>query len=75
MVQQNSHFSTQYPSLGFVTAQEIQNMTNNKKKTEVKPWLGRLPAPSKKRCFRWRRYLYWAVKDPVTARKKKNDIL
>ena len=32
MVQQNSHFGTQYPSLGFVTAQEIQNMTNNKKK-------------------------------------------
>ena len=34
MVQQNFHFSTQaqYPSLGFVTAQEIQNTTNNKKK-------------------------------------------
>ena len=30
MVQQNFHFSTQaqYPSLGFVTAQEIQNTTN-----------------------------------------------
>ena len=48
MVQQNFHFSTQaqYPSLGFVTAQEIQNTTNNKKKTEAKPWVGRLPAPS-----------------------------
>ena len=35
MVQQNFLFSTQaqYPSLGFVTAQEIQNTTNNKKKT------------------------------------------
>ena len=34
MVQQNFHFSTQaqYPSLGFVTAQEIQNTTNNNKK-------------------------------------------
>ena len=34
MVQQNFHFSTQaqYPSLGFVTVQEIQNTTNNKKK-------------------------------------------
>ena len=34
MVQQNFYFSTQaqYPSLGFVTAQEIQNTTNNKKK-------------------------------------------
>ena len=34
MVQQNFHFSTQaqYPSLGFVTAQEIKNTTNNKKK-------------------------------------------
>ena len=34
MVQRNFHFSTQaqYPSLGFVTAQEIQNTTNNKKK-------------------------------------------
>ena len=34
MVQQNFHFSTQaqYPSLGFVTAQEIHNTTNNKKK-------------------------------------------
>ena len=33
-VQQNFHFSTQaqYPSLGFVTVQEIQNTTNNKKK-------------------------------------------
>ena len=33
MVQQNFHFSTQaqYPSLGFVTVQEIQNTTNNKK--------------------------------------------
>ena len=34
------------PSLGFVTGQEIQNTTNNKKKTEAKPCLGRLPAPS-----------------------------
>ena len=35
MVQQNFHFSStqaQYPSLGFLTAQEIQNTTNNKKK-------------------------------------------
>ena len=34
MVQQNFHFSTQAqcPSLGFVTAQEIQSTTNNKKK-------------------------------------------
>ena len=34
MVQQNFHFSTQaeYPSLAFVTAQEIQNTTNNIKK-------------------------------------------
>ena len=34
MVQQNFHFSTQaqYPSLGFVAAQEIQNTTNTKKK-------------------------------------------
>ena len=34
MVQQNFHFSTQaqYPSLDFVTAQEIQNTTNNRKK-------------------------------------------
>ena len=34
MVQQNFHFSTQaqYLNLGFVTAQEIQNTTNNKKK-------------------------------------------
>ena len=34
MVQQNFPFSTQaqYPSLGFVTAQEIQNTTNDKKK-------------------------------------------
>ena len=34
MVQQNFHLSTQaqYPSLGFVTAQEIQNTINNKKK-------------------------------------------
>ena len=34
MVQQNFHFSTQaqYPSSDFVTAQEIQNTTNNKKK-------------------------------------------
>ena len=34
MVQQNFRFSTQaqYPSLGFVTAQEIQNATKNKKK-------------------------------------------
>ena len=33
MMQQNFHFSTQaqYPSLGFVTAQEIHNTTNNKK--------------------------------------------
>ena len=48
MVQQNFHFNTQahYSSLGFVTAQEIQNTTNNKKKTEAKPWLGRFPAPS-----------------------------
>ena len=39
MVQQNFHFNTQahYSSLGFVTAQEIQNTTNNKKKTEAKP--------------------------------------
>ena len=26
--------------------QQIQNTANNKKKTEAKPWLGRLPAPS-----------------------------
>ena len=34
MVRQNFHFSAQaqYPSLGFVIAQEIQNTTNNKKK-------------------------------------------
>ena len=37
MVQQNFHFSTQaqYPSLGFVTAQEIQNTTNDKKQEAV----------------------------------------
>ena len=41
MVQQNVHFSTQaqYPSLGFVTAQEIQNTTNNKRPLQ-QPALG-----------------------------------
>ena len=35
-------------SLGFVTAQENWSTenTNNNKKKEVEPWLGRLPAPS-----------------------------
>ena len=48
MVQQNFHFSTQaqYPSLGFVTAQENSEHDKQKEKTEAKPWLGRLPAPS-----------------------------
>ena len=40
------------PSLGFVTAQEIQNTTNNKK-TEAKPWLGRVPAPSKNILYKF----------------------
>ena len=37
MVQQNFHFSTQarYPSLGFVTAQEIQNAQIRKNRGET----------------------------------------
>ena len=47
MVQQHFHFSTQaqYLSVGFVTAQEIQNATNNKKKQRrnLDPGAFRLP--------------------------------
>ena len=52
MVQQNFHFSTQaqYPSLGFVTVQEIQNTTNNKKKQRQNLDLGAFQ-PQVKRCF------------------------